>query len=312
MDKVFITGITGFLGSNIADYLIRQRYNVVAIHRPESSLSLCENFSDKVIWILQDEDGEWIEKVIDESPNVIIHAAWLGVGHFERDKWESQFKNIDFLKNVLLIAGKVKAAKFIGLGSQAEYGVYNGCINENQPLNAFEAYGHVKLICAEMVKQYCIYHKIDWYWLRLFSFFGKGESENWLIPSLVKKVFYNDHMDLTLGEQKYTYLYADDLGRAINNIITGNGAIGIYNVSGKNLITLKKLIEGIRDKINSSFKLNFGKLPYRINQSMHMQGDSSKFIKEFGDFEVSDFEVSLNDTIKYLIRKFNNKEDESI
>jgi nucleoside-diphosphate-sugar epimerase len=312
MAKIFLTGITGFLGSNIASYLIKQGHSVLAIHRPQSSLKLCENYLDKVGWIEQTVDNSWIQHVIDAAPDVIIHAAWLGVGHYERDNWESQFKNIDFLKTILTIAGKVKTSKVIALGSQAEYGVYNGCVNESQPLNAFEAYGCVKIICAELVKQYCNYHKINWYWLRLFSFFGENEADAWLIPSLVKKILYSESMDLTLGEQKYTYLYVDDLGLAINKIIMGDGKAGIYNISGKNLISIKNLIEHIRDKINSSFKLNFGKLSYRANQSMHMQGDSSKFINEFGEFEVSDFETSMANTIKHLATKFNGQRNEGI
>jgi nucleoside-diphosphate-sugar epimerase len=312
MAKVFITGITGFLGSSIAGYLVKQGHSVSAIYRRQSSLKLCESYFDEVKWIIQTDDDSWIHHVIDMAPKVIIHAAWLGVEHHERDNWESQLNNINFLKTILTIAGKVKADKFIALGSQAEYGVYNGCINESQPLNAVEAYGCVKVICSELVKQYCNYHKINWYWLRLFSFFGENEADAWLIPSLVKKVLHNESMDLTPGEQKYTYLYVDDLGLAVNKIIAYNGLTGFYNISGKKLITIKSLIEGIRDKINSSFKLNFGKLSYRENQSMHMQGDSSKFINEFGEFEVSDFETSMDNTIKHLVTKFNGQQNESI
>jgi nucleoside-diphosphate-sugar epimerase len=313
MAKIFLTGITGFLGSNVAGYLIDNGHDVVAIYRPISNRDLCSDYIDKVEWILQNENSDnWIQKVIDTSPQVVIHAAWLGVGHQERDCWETQFLNIKFLETILYIAHKSNATKFLGLGSQAEYGLYNGCINESEALNPYEAYGCIKIICSEMVKQYCVYNKISWYWLRLFSFFGKGESEKWLIPSLVKKILYSDEMDLTSGEQKYTFLYVNDLARAINKIIVSNGNSGIYNISGGKLVMLRSVVEDIRNKINSSFKLNFGKLSYRTNQSMHMQGDSSKFIKEFGEFELSNFESSLSDTIEYLKLKFNNQINESI
>jgi nucleoside-diphosphate-sugar epimerase len=307
MGKVFITGISGFLGSNIAKVLLNNGHEVVANYRESSSKELCRGFEEKVTWILQDEQSEWIEKVIALLPSVVIHAAWLGVGHQDRNNWEIQSLNIDYLQKILTIAGKSSSKQFIGLGSQAEYGVYNGCIDEDHALAPTDAYGRVKLVCNELVKQYAVQYNINWYWLRLFSFFGKGEADNWLIPSLVKRMMNNNEMDFTAGEQKYSYLYVNDLGLAINKIITNGGKSGIYNISGKKVLALKDLIEFIRDNINSSFQLNFGRLPYRSNQSMHMQGNSERFVKEFGEFDVSDFDTSLLATIEYLAKKFKDQ-----
>jgi nucleoside-diphosphate-sugar epimerase len=300
MAKIFLTGITGFLGSNIAEFLIGQGHAVTAIYRPGSSRDLCNEYIEKVAWILLDENDQWIKSVLETRPTVIVHSAWIGVGHQERNDWDRQYLNVAFLEKLLFIAGELCIDKFVGLGSQAEYGMFNGCINEEYPLNAVEAYGCVKIICAEIIRQYCGYHKIDWYWLRLFSLFGKGESEKWLIPSLIKKIILNEQMDLTGGEQKYSYLYVKDLGFAINNMMAKHGKSGIYNISGKKPTTLKCLIERIRDIMDPSFELNFGKLPYRANQSMHMQGDSFKFIEAFGEFEISDFDSAIVETIKLL------------
>lgn len=299
MSKIFLTGITGFLGSNIAEFLAENGHEIIAIHRSTSSRELCGAFGDKVKWINTDEIN-WEETVINAKPEVIIHAAWLGVTHEERDSWESQLLNLDFLKTILFIAQKCGSKQFISLGSQAEYGAFEGKIDESQACKPYHAYGCVKKVCAELVKQFCTYHHIKWYWLRLFSFFGKGESERWLIPSLVKNIMTTDHMDFTAGEQKYSYLYVKDLAYAISLIIEKEGLSDIYNISGSSLLTLRNLIEKIRDNLSPGFQLNFGKLPYRQNQPMLMQGDSAKFIKEFGVFEVSDFDVSLNSTIESL------------
>lgn len=312
MAKILLTGITGFLGSNIASVLVGQGHLIVATYRSTSSKELCAGFEDKVQWVLQDSEDEWMEEVIAAAPSVIIHSAWLGVGHQQRDHWDTQAQNISYLQKLLQIAAAAKTKKFIGLGSQAEYGQFNGCINEDHPLNPMEAYGRVKILCAELLKQFCNQHQMDWYWLRLFSFFGRGEADHWLIPSMVKKMIIGTGMDFTAGEQKYAYLYVKDLGIAINNIIATEGCSGTYNISGKNLIALKTLIEGIRDKINSSFQLNFGKLPYRANQSMHIQGDSAKFTATFGEFDVSDFDSSMLKTLEYFKKKFNDHINEGI
>lgn len=307
MSKVYIAGITGFLGSNIARYLVEKGHDIIATYRTESSRKHCKDFQDKINWILND-DFKWIEQIITYSPEIVINAAWIGVKHEERNNWEIQITNLELLKNLLFICRNSPAKKFIGMGSQAEYGLINGCIDETYKINPTEAYGNVKVICSEYCKQFCSHFKIDWYWLRLFSFFGRGESENWLIPSIIKKILANDQILLTEGEQKYSYLYAHDLGIAINKILSLSGRSGIYNLSGKNSISLKSLIKNIRNEINPLYELEFGSLPYRQEQSMHIQGNSSKFIKEFGDFETSDFNESLITTIQYYKKQYSNNE----
>jgi len=312
MAKIFLTGITGFLGSNVARYLISRGHHVIAITRLSANRHLCDDFADEINWIEQDIDNRWVQRVVEHRPEVIIHSAWIGVGHNERNDWDCQYQNIKLLQSLLHIAKQSGTSKFIGFGSQSEYGTYSGCVTEDEPLNAVEAYGCVKIICSEIVRQFCKYHKINWYWLRLFSFFGKGESENWLIASLIRKMATDNHMDLTAGEQKYSYLFADDLGVAVNSIVNNDGRSGIYNISAKTAITIKQLIETVRDMVKPSFNLNFGLIPYRANQVMHMQGNSSKFVEEFGEFDVSNFNDSLSKTVGYLREKFNFRDDESI
>src|SRR5471030_1779382 len=106
MAKIFLTGITGFLGSNIADFLIKQGHDVIAVYRVDSSRDLCEKYFDEVTWIILDENNKWMDEVIEAGPNIIIHSAWIGVNHKERNDWEVQFLNIVFLQKLLLIAGK--------------------------------------------------------------------------------------------------------------------------------------------------------------------------------------------------------------
>jgi nucleoside-diphosphate-sugar epimerase len=238
MVKVFITGGTGFLGSNIAYVLTNSGHSVMAVYRNSSSIKISWWQINNVNWILQDQD--WESKVIAFEPDVIIHAAWLGVDHVERNTWQSQFANIEYLSNLLIIAQKANVRKFIGLGSQAEYGNFDGCVTEDEALNPTTPYGCVKIVCSELIRHFCNTNEIEWFWLRLFSFFGKGESANWLIPSLISKLLTVDEMDFTPGEQRYAYLYAEDLGRAVNTIIKKDGRSGIYNISAKNPLKIKR------------------------------------------------------------------------
>ncbi len=303
MHKILITGITGFLGSHVAEVLIQNGFQVIGLKRLTSDTWRCKDFYEQINWINIDESNDWKQSIIQEEPDIIIHCAWIGVEARDRDNWSEQIKNIYFLVDLMEIAKSIHLNKFVFLGSQAEYGNSNGIISENEIPNALNAYGRIKLACHEIFKTFCELNDINWIWLRLFSIFGEKENENWLIPSLIKEMRHNQEMDFTPANQKYAYLYVKDFANIMLKILLGNVKSGIYNISSENAIQLKFLIEQIRDMVNPEFQLNFGALPYRQFQSMHIEGDMSKIRKQIGRLEFTDFNVALHNIIKYYTSK---------
>lgn len=297
--KILLTGATGFLGSHIAESLISHKFELILTKRESSSFKNCQSFYSLVNWVSTDS-ALWIEKIIELKPDIIVHAAWNGVSSLKRDDWKSQLTNIDFMYQLLKIAEKSSIKKFISLGSQAEYGQFEGKITEEYSLNPTSSYGAIKLAESELIKVFCTEHKISWYWLRVFSVFGERENGKWLIPSVIKKMLSESkEMDLTLCEQQYAYLYVKDFADAITNVVIQDANSGIYNISSNNPILLKELLVFIRNNVNPDFNLKFGALPYRSNQSMHIEGDSSKFNIAFGQINSSDFEKKLEQVINF-------------
>jgi UDP-glucose 4-epimerase len=301
MRKVLITGITGFLGSHIAEKLISKDLTIVGLKRPESDIWRCKKFQEQVEWIDIDPAGKYQESILNSGCDTIIHGAWIGVEASEREDWQQQSKNIIFLINLLELANAAGIKKIIFLGSQAEYGYIDGNIAEDHLCEAFNAYGGIKLACLEILKSFCNANQIDWIWLRIFSIFGERENNNWLIPSLVKKINEGGSMDFTAGEQKYAYLYVKDFSELIFNIVNSPIDPGIYNISSFQSRSIRSLIEEIRDFINPTFQLNFGALKYRPGQSMHMQGDMRKLTSQIGEVTFTDFSVALHNTLTYYI-----------
>ena len=302
MNKVLITGITGFLGSHIAENLIASNIAVIGLKRSNSDIWRCKGFEDAVHWVDIDEEGLYEKELSAMDFDTVIHGAWIGVASDLRNDWGEQSKNISFLLSLLEISKNAGASKFIFLGSQAEYGSFNGKINEDYPANAVNAYAGVKLACLELVKTFCLTNNMNWIWLRLFSFFGEKENSNWLIPSLIRLMKVGNQMDFTKGEQKYAYLYVKDFATIMNSLVTSSVQSGIYNVSSSESRTIKSLIEEIRDYVNPNFVLNFGALPYRVNQSMHMEGDSEKLFSQIGKINSTDFRKALVTTLEYYIK----------
>lgn len=298
MHKILLTGITGFLGSHIAESLLdNDEVELVGLRRFESDTWRCESFVNKIEWITIDQEGTWVDELVRFSPDIVIHCAWHGVNSIERNNWEIQSKNIEFLTNLLIYCREAKVRKFVFLGSQAEYGNFSGKVKESINVNPTNSYAFAKLSCLGILKTFAQQSSIDWLWLRVFSIFGERESSSWLIPSLIHNMKVNSEMDLTKGEQKYAYMYVKDFSNIVKRVVLNNVSSGIYNISSNHTVSIRELVLKIRDQINPNFKLNFGKVPYRIDQSMHMEGDIDKLEKEIGKINFTDFESALNFTV---------------
>ncbi|MDQ6843715.1 MAG: NAD-dependent epimerase/dehydratase family protein [Bacteroidota bacterium] len=308
-EVILITGATGFLGCHLSELLTEHNYKIIATKRAKSNLKNCIEFQDKITWINIDED-EWKDKLIGWQPKIIIHAAWIGVSATERSDWELQSKNLLFLQDLLFIARKSKTKKLIAFGSQAEYGSIDNIVTEFYPLNPTSAYGVFKILSSQLLKYHCEIHKIEWYWFRLFSVFGEKEGAEWLIPNVIQTILARDKKSMAFspGEQQYAYLYVRDFVNAIMKaIVNKENKRGCYNLSAVQPLPLKLIITLIRDKIDPAFKLEFGALPYRHNQSMLIAGDMTLFNESFGSIEITPFEESINNTINFYASKLLNE-----
>jgi UDP-glucose 4-epimerase len=302
MNVVLITGITGFLGSHIAENLLKHNFTIIGLKRKDSNTWRCDSFKSEIIWVDIDGEKNYKNEILKYTIDTIIHGAWIGVDEIERNNWNLQSKNINFLIELLIIAKELSLKKFIFLGSQAEYGNIDGIITEEHNCEALSAYGSVKLACLELFQTFSKNNNIIWIWLRLFSLFGEKENDTWLIPSLINKIKNENQMDFTQGEQKYAYLYVKDFASIIEKISVLPINSGIYNISSDNVSSIRTIVEQIRNKINPDFQLNFGVLKYRENQSMHIQGSISKLIDQIGDIEFTDFSVAIENTIRYYYK----------
>lgn len=117
--KVFVTGATGMIGSEIVKQLLLNGYDVVAIRRASSSLALLSDVSSKIEWHSADLfDTEDLHDII-EGVDYVIHSA----GIISESDIDQMYKvNVDGTANIVnaCIASNVK--KLIHISSIAALG----------------------------------------------------------------------------------------------------------------------------------------------------------------------------------------------
>jgi nucleoside-diphosphate-sugar epimerase len=308
MKTILLTGISGFLGSHIAEELIKQGFSVVGLKRSSSNLWRCNSFYDQIKWINCNNLSDVESEIIKCKPEILIHAAWNGVKAIDRDDWTEQEKNLTFLVSLFEVVKKAGISKIIAIGSQAEYGVFDGIVDENYHCNPNSAYGATKLCASTLLKAYAENNKVDWYWIRIFSVFGPREDKNWLIPATINNLLDKKEMALTPCDQNYDYLYTKDFALGILSIINCPlSRSGIYNMSSGTSIKIKDILAFLENKLSPQQKLlQMGALSYRPNQVMNMQGNSDLFFKSFSFKPTYTIFEGLEETVNYFISRRNN------
>lgn len=300
--KILLTGATGFIGSNIAKTLMEKGYEVYATHRTSSSFEKCLPFKEKIHWINTDS-CDWKEQIIEINPEQLIHTAWGGMEAEDRNNWDIQIRNFWLSKEYFDLAKKCGVKKVIALGSQAEYGKYGFPVNEATAPMPNDAYGAIKTLTANYLRNLFENTEAHWYWIRIFSIFGENENSNWLIPSVISKLIKLEPIPLTPCEQQYNYLYIEDfLSQFLSVIQSPENKSGIYNLCHSELIALKDLLLKIVNLMGVSQKLlQFGAIPYRSGQNMLIVGDNSKFRNCFANNDNPQFGLTdgLLKTIEY-------------
>lgn len=278
--KILLTGATGFIGSHAGAALVDGGHQLICLKRSTSNLSRCKTYEREVVWLDSDSAG-WQQKAASLKPEVIVHCAWSGVTAAERDDWAVQSKNVNAFVDLLKIAAESGTKRIVALGSQAEYGTFNGRIDETYEPKPNTAYAAAKLACLTFLETFARQKNISHAWLRLFSVYGPGEGDQWLIPSLLRQFREGKAPQLTGCEQRYDYMHVNDLAVAIVAAVKRTEASGVFNLTSNSSVPLRQVVEKVHRFAGSKVAPVFGALPYRPNQSMHMEGDSTKFNQTF-------------------------------
>lgn len=273
MKKLLITGVTGFVGSRVLRKLVESKYNCIVLLRKSSNTQRINDLLPFCNIVYADlNDHLEIEEVIsDLKPTQIIHLAWNGVKNQARNN-KIQIENIYDTINLYSVAQIHGCTEFIGLGSQAEYGLLSGKITESAPTFPTTVYGAAKLSCYQLLDRLSAVDGINFCWLRLFSSYGEGDDPSWMLPYLTNELISGRRPSLTLGEQYWDYIHVDDVATGIISAMEKK-AKGIFNLGSGKVYQLREIIIMVRNLIDKELTIGFGEIPYRSDQVMHLEAD---------------------------------------
>jgi UDP-glucose 4-epimerase len=273
MNKILITGATGFVGSCVTRLLVEQGREVVLLMRPESNSRRIHDLLDRCTVIRGDMSRlEELRKPLTEfAPQAVLHLAWEGVKGADRNS-HMQMQNVSSSIELYRLTEELGCKFFVGLGSQAEYGPLQGKISESAPTRPTTAYGAAKLATGLVLERTAVASGRSFAWLRLFSSYGPDDDPSWLIPYMINSLLAGEKPSLTRAEQVWDYIHVDDVATGIVAALDSQ-VRGFFNLGSGQARPLHEIINLIRNTINPMLPLGFDELPYRPDQVMHLEAD---------------------------------------
>lgn len=223
-NSAVVTGAAGFIGAAICRELLSRGWRVYAIVRPGSKAERLPHGHESLQLVEGDllRTGEWQSQLeaaaaAGERFDSWIQLGWEGVAGSARND-DSQTSNVEAVIQSVRLAARLGCSSWIGAGSQAEYGQMEGRVDEGATEAPTTAYGRAKLAAGKRALEEAALRGLDGYWVRIFSVYGPGDNDNWLIPGLIRQLLAGDSPAMTLGEQRWDYVYIDDAAAAFASL----------------------------------------------------------------------------------------------
>jgi nucleoside-diphosphate-sugar epimerase len=281
MNKIVITGATSMIGSAIAKCALVQGMDVLCVIRKDTTRfdNLPKSERIKIVYA---DISEYTRIDIQDEYDVFFHLAWEKTFGVSRDDVDTQVKNIQFTLDAVRLAKRLGCNKFIGAGSQAEYGIVMEPLKSVTPVNPLSGYGIAKYTAGKLSSLLCTQLGLQFNWVRIVSTYGPMDSSHMLIMYVIHELHTGHSPELTKCEQVWDYLYCDDAAKAFLAI----GKDGIdgktYPLGSGNKKKLSEYLEIIRDIIAPDIALQFGKKEYYPYQPMYLCADISELTDDTG------------------------------
>ena len=281
MQKIVITGATGMIGSALARCALEQGMDVLCIIRKDTTRldNLPKSERLKIIYA---GISEYANVDFSGSYDVFYHLAWEKTNGASRDDVDTQVANIQYTLDAVRLAKHLGCKKFIGAGSQAEYGIVTEPLKPETPVNPESGYGIAKYAAGRLSRLLCAQLDLQFNWVRIVSVFGPLDGAHTLIMYAINELCAERSPEFTKCEQIWDYLYCDDAARAFL-AIGKNGVDGkAYPLGSGDRKSLSKYLEIIRDLISPGTVLQFGKKEYYPHQPMYLCADISELTRDTG------------------------------
>ncbi len=294
-----ITGVAGFIGSNLLERLLKLNQRVVGLdnlatgHR--SNLELVRSAVSPTQWVqFRFMEGD-IRNLDDcrkacEGVEYVLHQAALGsVPRSLEDPITTNGTNIGGFLNMLVAARDAKVQRFVYAASSSTYGDHPGLPKvEDRIGKPLSPYAVTKLVNEQYADVFAKSYGFKTIGLRYFNIFGPRQDPNGAYAAVVPKwaaaMIKNEPVWINGdGETSRDFCFVDNAVQAnllAATVVSDDATNQVYNIAVGDRTTLNELFESMRATLEPRFA--------------HLKG----YAPQYRDFRAGDVRHSLADISK--------------
>lgn len=311
--RILITGVTGLIGSHLAEFVIAKGHSVWGIRRFRSDNKNIAGIGKLKLINGDVTDSVSVEKAVAISkPDIIFHLAGQS---YPAESWDSPEYTINVnligTLRILEAAGKMKKIPKVFIAcSSAEYGLTKKLPTaEDTLLKPVSPYGVSKLAAEALGYQYFVNYKIPVFLGRFFIQVGPGQDERTSIQTFCKqmvlaekdkskKIIYVGNL-----KSKRDFLDVRDGVGAIWAIVTKGKAGEPYNICSGKAPAMKDILKMIISKGKTKVEIMTDPQRLRPTDEPVIWGSNAKIFKDTGWKP----KIAITDTVSRVLDYWRQK-----
>jgi GDP-4-dehydro-6-deoxy-D-mannose reductase len=313
--RVLITGVTGFAGSHLAEYLLDNQPDVEVwgIYRWRSRMENLENNVRGRLRMIECDLRDFTSvhyALAQARPDAIFHLA---AQSFVPSSWKAP--NDTLMTNITGQTNLFEAVRFLALDpviqiacSSEEYGMVHPDevpIREDNPLRPLSPYAVSKVGQDMMAYQYFQSYGLKTVRTRGFNHTGPRRGDVFVTSNFAKQIASIEHglqePVIKVGNLEAVRDFTDvrDMVRAYWLAVTKGRPGEVYNVATGSGITIQELLDRLLALSPAQVRVEQDPERMRPSDVVRLIGDSSKFRADTGWEPQVPFDKTLADLLDY-------------
>ncbi len=305
MSSYLVTGGAGFIGSHLAEELVRRGERVrvadslITGHRRNLAHVKGVDFLEGDL-----ADLGVARRAVQGMDYVLHQAAIPSVPRSVEDPITSNRANVDATLNVLVAARDAGVKRVVFAGSSSAYGNTPTLPKrEDMPAHPLSPYALQKLVGEQYMQMFTTLYGLETVTIRYFNVFGPRQDPSspysGVISVFAKALLENKPPTIYGdGEQTRDFTYVANVVDGVLRAATASGASGlVINVATEARISLNRLFSTMRDLVGTDVAVNYGAT--RSGDVKDSQADITRARTILGYTPIVSFEDGLRQTLEW-------------
>lgn len=262
--KLFLTGATGFIGSQLARRLVAEGHDLAIVVRPDSKLDILRAVLPQIHVHVYDGSYAGLLYALEAAqPELVCHVASLFLAkHKSEDVARLVESNLNFPAQLLEAMNQLGIKRLINTGTSWQH-------YKNEAYNPVNLYAATKQAFESLLAYYLEAQDFKAITLKLFDTYGPGDTRPKLFSLLRKTARTGEPLRMSPGEQLLDLVYIDDVLDAFLLAMARLSEVEkseSYAVSSPERLSLRELTKIYSETVGRPVPVEWGGQPYRLRE----------------------------------------------